>query len=850
MNGLFSALHKAPMFLQDLHFAARQLLRSPGFLIVAVLSLALGIGANSAIFSLLNSVLLKKLPVREPEKLVMLTDPADSGVSIGSNTGERGLLSYPEFEDLKHDASLFNGLCAVESDPQRGIAHIDGGSEEISSKLVSGSYFTFFGLNPQAGRFFDMGTDGQLGASPYAVISDSFWERRFARSAQAIGKNIVLAKTALTIIGVAPRGFLSETVGQKPDFWAPLSMQLQLIPGRDWLHPLPDPTEKAMWLHVFGRLKPGLTLAQASAQANAIFKRNLESSYQSLSADSKKRFMDQKLKLREASTGASELRERFTEALYVIFAAVGITLLICCANLTNLLLARANSRQREITVRLALGANRRRVVTQLFTESLLLAILGAAGGLLIATIAGPLLVRMASNLTDPIEIDPRLDWRVLAFTGAVAILTTMIFGLAPALRAARLDINAALREGSRNATATVGKLRVGRVFVMGQVALSLILLVGAGLLLRSLMNLQNVDLGYPRDKMLVVRVDGAGAGYKDDQRMSLYGRILERLQAVPGVKGVTYSHNGLFSGSESGDQIAVEGYTSHGKEDRGARWDQVGPGYFSTIGIPISLGREIDGRDRARGLLVCVINDSFRKLFFANRNPIGKHVTDLYGDKHVAFEVVGVAGNSRDHALRDAVPPRFFIAAAQNAVGDVPGAMSFEIRTAAEANSLLNAARQAIAQIDRDAPVRVRSLGEAVSQRVGQDRMLANLTGIFGGLALLLAAIGIYGVLAYGVSQRTGEIGIRIAVGAASRNVIGMILRETFVMVAIGLTVGLVGSFWVTQLIRSRLVGLTPTDPLVLTSAVGMMALVALFAACAPAWRASRVDPIKALRCE
>jgi predicted permease len=839
------------MFFQDLQFGARQLLRSPGFLIVAVLSLALGIGANSAIFSVLNSVLLKKLPVREPDKLVMLTDPGAAGMATGKWDGERGLLAYPEFEDFQREGSLFEGLCAVESYSSRLLAHVDGDNEEIWSKLASASYFSVLGVTPETGRFFDAGVDKQLGTAPYAVISDSYWDRRFGRNAQAIGKTITIAKTALTIIGVAPREFGSETVGQKPDIWAPLSMQLQLMPDRDLLHPLHDPTEKAMWLHVFGRLKPGVTLSQASVQANVIFERNLEASYQSVSAARKKEFMNQRLKLHEAATGASDLRESFTQASYILFAAVGITLLICCANVTNLLLARANSRQREIMVRLALGANKKRIVSQLFTESLLLALLGAGGGLLIAGVAAPLMMRAPATPSEPVEIDPTLDWRVLAFTGVVAIVTTIIFGLVPAMRAAKMDINSPLREGSRNATATAGKLRLGKIFVIGQVALSLILVVGAGLLLRSVLNLQNTDLGYARDKMLMVQVDGAKAGYQGEERMLFYRRIFEKLQAIPGVRKAAFSKLGLFSGGDSSDQIEVEGHTAHGKNDRGSSWDEVGPGYFSVLGIPISLGREINDRDQLGGPLVCVINEAFRKLFFEGRNPIGKGITDVYGDERVTFEVVGVAANSRDHNLRGEVPPRFFMAAAQHAVGnDVPRGMDFELRTLAQPASVTNAVRQAMAGIDRDAPFEVRSLGEIVTHAVEPDRMLADLVGIFGGLALLLAGVGIYGVMAYGVSQRTGEIGIRIAVGAAFNDVVAIVLREAFVMVAVGLVVGLLGAVWVTELIRSQLVGITPTDPLVIGCAVGAMVLIGLLAAFVPAWRASRVDPITALRYE
>ncbi len=839
------------LLLQDLFHGWRTLTRTPGFFFVAVVSLALGIGANTAIFSLLNSCLIKALPVRNAEQLVMLTNPSAAGVSMGSQTGERGLLSYPEFQELQQSADLFGGLLAVESSLSRWQIRLGtSDSEEVHGKLVSGGYFSTLGVEPEAGRFFDASVDSQLGNAADIVISDEFWSRRFGRDPAALGKTITIQRTAFTIIGVTPPSFFGETVGQRPDAWAPLSMELQIKPGRDWLHPLPNPLEKLMWLHVFGRLKPGVTISQAQAQANSIFKRNLAVSYQSLSGPTKKRFMDQKLRLRPAGTGASDVRERFTEPLFVVFAAVGAVLLICCANLTNLLLARANSRRREITVRLALGANKVRVIRQLLTESLLLSVLGALGGLLVARMAAPLLLRMASNPNNPVQLNPSLDSRVLLFTAAIAIFTTFIFGLAPAIRAAKTDINSTLREGSRGVTASLSRLRLGKLFVMAQVALSLVLLVGAGLFLRTFLNLEKVDLGYSRDRLLLISVDGVTAGYKDERLLALYRQLLDKFRNTPGVRRATFSENGLFSGSESGDQILVEGYTPKGGKDRGSRFDQIGPDYFSALGIPLLLGREINERDRRGGLLVCVINEAFAKLFFANRNPLGKHVTDQYGDKGVAFEVVGVAKDSRDHALRGDVPPRFFVAAEQDGL-EIPPGVNFEIRTAAAPNLMLNALRRVVREVDINLPIlSAESLGELVGERVAQDRLIANLTSIFGALALVLAAIGIYGVLAYGVSQRTSEIGIRMAVGAEARNVVGMILRETIVIILIGLTAGLIISVFVTRLIESRLFGLHAMDPIVLSGAVLIMSAIGLIAAYGPAWRASRIDPAIALRYE
>lgn len=839
------------LLLQDLFYGWRTLTRTPGFFFVAVVSLALGIGANTAIFSLLNSCLIKALPVRNAEQLVMLTNPSASGVSMGSQTGERGLLSYPEFQELQQSADLFGGLLAVESSLSQWQIRLEtSDSEEVHGKLVSGGYFSILGVEPEAGRFFDASVDNQLGNAAYIVISDEFWSRRFGRDPAALGKTVTIQRTAFTIIGVTPPSFFGETVGQQPDGWAPLAMEVQIKPGRDWLHPLPNPLEKLMWLHVFGRLKPGVTISQAQAQANSIFKRNLAVSYQSLSGPTKKRFMDQKLRLRPAATGASDVRERFTEPLFVVFAAVGAVLLICCANLTNLLLARANSRRREITVRLALGANKTRVIRQLLTESLLLSVLGALGGLLVARITAPLLLRMASNPNNPVQLDPGLDSRVLLFTAAIAIFTTFIFGLAPAVRAAKTDINSTLREGSRGVTASLSRLRLGKLFVMAQVALSLVLLVGAGLFLRTFLNLEKVELGYSRDKLLLIRVDGVTAGYKDERLVALYRQLLDKFRNTPGVRRATFSENGLFSGSESGDQVLVEGYTPKGDKDRGSRFDQIGPDYFSALGIPLLLGREINERDQRGGLRVCVINEAFAKLFFANRNPLGKHVTDQYGDKGVAFEVVGVAKNSRDHALRGDVPPRFFVAAEQDGF-DIPSAVNFEIRTAAAPNLMLNALRRVVREEDINLPIlSAQSLDELVDERVAQDRLIANLTSIFGALALVLAAIGIYGVLAYGVSQRTSEIGIRMAVGAEAKNVVGMILRETIVIILIGLTAGLIISVFVTRLIQSRLFGLHAMDPVVLSGAVLLMSAIGLIAAYGPAWRASRIDPAIALRYE
>jgi predicted permease len=837
-------------FLQDLHYGWRNLSKTPGFLCVAVLSLALGIGANTALFSLVYSALYKTLPVSDPQTLVLFNDPAADGMSTGSSSGERGLMTWEEFQQLRSMPAM-SGLFAVESMLPKMHIRLEGSEEEARAKMVSGAYFSVLGLHPQIGRFFDESADQHYGGSPYVVLSDEYWTRRFGREPGVVGKIIVIQKTSFDVIGVAARGFAGENVGQNPDFWVPLGMQMQVMPGVDFLHPMPDPTMKVMWLHVFSRLKPGANIAQAQTQANAIFKASLEQSYQSLSPKARKGFMDQRLKLRPAGTGASAMRSQFSESMFVIFAAVAATLLICCANLSNLLLARANSRQREITVRLALGASKFRVARQLFTEGLLLSLLGAILGLLLSQAIAPLLLRLASQGDQVIHLDTGIDWRVLFFTGAVAVGTTLICSLIPSLRVAQTRLMSVLREGGRGLTASRGKLAAGRLFVAAQVALSLLLLVAAGLFLRTLVNLQNVDLGYQKERLVMLSVDATAAGYKDQARGLLFRNVLDKLRASPGVKSATFSQNGLFSGGESGDHILVEGYTSSGKDDRSSRFDSIGPGYFSSLGIPMLLGREVKERDTPTSTTVCVINDAFAKKFFVGRNPIAKHITDQYGDQKTVFEVVGVARNSRDHSLRDKVVPRVFVSLLQGKFG---GEMSrfaiYEVRVATDGSGSLNQLKNAVLAVDRNLDVDTRFLARSVGEEVGPERLVANLVALFGLLALALAAIGIYGILAYGVSQRTNEIGVRMAIGAGTGDVVAMIARETAWMVSGGLAVGLVAAYFLTRLVQSKLFGVTAADPAVAASAVGILAVIGLLAATLPALRAARIDPAIALRDE
>jgi predicted permease len=831
---------------QDLRHAIRVLRGSPGFTLVAIASLALGIGANAAIFSLLNNVLFATLPVREPQALLLFTDPHSRGVAIGSMGGERSLMTYQEFLDLQRGSTALTAAMAASSSLHRVQARLAAAEpEEIALSLVSTSYFETLGVSPSIGRTFGGAHEPAEGSVPFAVISHDLWQSRFGGRADVIGKAITLRDAAFQVIGVAPSWFLGETVGQRPDAWLPLANLPAILPGRPWLHDIPGTVEKVMWLHVFGRLRPGATADAAVAEANVIFQQGLARYYGELADPAlRQRLLDQRLLARPAAAGASRLSD-FANPLLVLLGGAGLVLLIACANLGNLLLARTTARAREVAVRLALGAGRGRLVRQLLTESLCLAVAGGLCGLLLAVVLRAALLRL---LVDPIALPAPVDGRVVLFVFVLTLLVGLMLGLLPALRITAAPMATGLRDQGRGIAGSAAWLRIGRLVVVGQLALSLPLLVGAGLLARTLVNLQRADLGYAREGLLTIGVDAQAAGYEPARQAQAFEDVLERVRAIPGVRVASFSNNGLFDGSDNSDQITVEGYTAKGDGDRSSRYDAVGPGYFSTLGIAVVAGREITAQDSA-GAPVCVINEAFAQRFFAGRHPIGLHVTQRYADVSHTYQVVGVVKDSRQSRLRGPIEHRFYTPASQPATRIE--SVSYIIRPRGDGAAVLAAVRRVVQQAEPRMTVsQAVALDDAVGRRLSQDRMMAQLSIAFGAVAAVLAALGLYGVLSYGVARRTQELGVRKALGAGHATLMAMILRETGWLLAGGLLVGGALAAGAVQLIASRLHGLSPADPITFGVAIVALGAVALAATWLPAYRASRVDPLVALRQE
>src|SRR2546426_171610 len=830
--------------MNDLKFAFRQLLKNPVITCIAILTLALGIGANTAIFSVMNALMLRMLPVADPSRLVLFGNADSMGSTDGFPNGSTTLFSYPMFRELQRNNQVFSEVAAIKSMPLTVHGRVTGGQEleKMQIGLVSGSYLPVLGLVREQGRLFTDADDKMPGGHPIAVASDSWWTRRFANEPLSLGKTITIGSTVYSIVGVTPRKFFGTTVGECPDFWIPLTMEAQISPGWNGL------TNKFFQsLHVIGRLKPKANIASSEAEINLVFKRTLQD--YAGPQPTKKELEDlqhARIDLTPAATGLSQLREQFSKPLSILMSVVAMVLLIACANIANLMLARATARQREIAIRMAVGATRRRLIRQLLSESLVLSILGGALGLVIAQWAARLLLMMVSNGPQPVPVEVTLDFWVLAFTSIIAIATALIFGIAPALRATQMECGSELKEGKGSVPAQA-RSALARALLVTQVALSLALLTGAGLFLRTLVNLTSMDMGFKKENVLLFQVDESSAGYKEDARLlALYEEIERRVSALPGVRAAAFS---FFTFNQGGWNDYINTAKPLESGDRNVSHNVVGPAYFATMGIPLLTGRTFGNQDTETSTKVAVVNETLAKRYFPGQSPIGQRFRIGGPDAGTENEreIIGVVKDAKYENLREADRAAAYYPYSQRIqyLGD------FEIRFSGEPGAAISAVRATVARVDPNLPISdARTMTQEIGRSIVDQRLIAQISGFFALLALFLACIGIYGVTSYAVTQQTREIGIRMALGAQRKQVVSLILRQTLIVLAAGLAIGIPAILATQRLISTQLYGLPPIDPMSTSVAAALVVAAAMIAGYLPARQATKVDPMVALRYE
>jgi predicted permease len=823
---------------QDILYGLRAMLRSPGITIVALLSLALGIGANTALFSLMDAVMLRSLPVRQPQQLVMLDDAGAGGITNGFGTTY--LYSYPFYRELRKQNQVFSQTAAILSmrSDVHGTVSGRNQAEPMHVQLVSGTYFPLLGVKAIIGRTLTDQDDSTQGDHPVAVVSYSWWKKGLARDPDVLNRTLKIADTTYSIVGVAAPEFFGTEVGESPDIWIPMSMVEQVPPHFKGAYS-DNFTES---LYILGRLKPGVGMAQATTNVNLLFQQILRHFRGSLSQDDAKTLKEAHVPLTPMATGISGLRREFSDPLKILMGIAGLVLLIACANIANLLLARSTARTREFAVRQAIGAGRGRLVRQLLTESMMLALTGGALGVAFAAGASRLLVRMVSGGPETIPLDVSIDTRMLLFTLAVTLITALLFGSIPAMRATRLELTQSLKD--RQGAATVrGKGLLAKSLIVSQVAFSLLLVVAAGLFLRSLVNLTRVDLGFDKQNVLFLHLDESSAGYKDDDPRiyALYRQITERVNALPGVHGAGFSSFVFHEGSWNGS-VQVEG--AEKPSDVDVKHNVITDGYFSALHIRLLAGRDFGPQDTGTSQKVAIISERMARTMFPKGNPIGRHYS--LGDKHKT-EVIGIVKDVKFLSLQEDPETLDYIPAPQHPMylGD------FVVRYTGDFSSVSSAVRRTIHDIDRTLPITdVTTMDEWVARSITDQRVIAQLSTFFGLLAIFLSAIGIYGLMSYVVSRRTNEIGIRMALGAERMHVRWLVLREVLVLVAIGIAIGIPAALLSSRLVASMLFGLRATDAVSLLAAVAVMLAIAALAGYLPARRASRVDPMVALRYE
>ena len=835
-------------FGSDLTAAVRRLRQSPGFTLVCVLTLALGIGGNTAVFTLIDRVLLKPLPVPRPSELYRVGDTDACCVNSGYQ-GSFSLFSYDLYTRLRDAAPQFTHLAAFQANTRTvTIGRADDGAppETLNGAFVSGNYFQLFELVPAAGRLIQQ-ADDQLGAATVAVLSYNAWAARFDSRSDVIGRTVTLNGVPATIVGVAPPGFYGAALRPDPaEVWMPLSSEPQLQPAARLLDAKP-----LHWLYVIGRLKPPVATAPIEAQLTAALRQWLATI--DLSRD-RGDVSQQQIKVIPAAAGVSSMRDAVAPTLRLLQVLAASVLLIACANLASLLLARGTARRTETAVRVALGASRARLIGQFLLESLLLAFAGGVAGIIVSFAGARAIITLAFRGATDIPVDPSPSWLVIAFAVGASLATGALFGIAPAIVGSRTNPIDALRGASRTTGDGSGRLRGSLISL--QVALSLVLIMCAGLLGRSLQKLESQDFGVAIDSRYVVNLAPSLTTVTPEELASIYARMQERLAQTPGVVNAAFSLYAPMSGDNWSARIVVEGRSP--SETAPASWNRVSPRYFDTVGTPLLRGRAFNERDRAGSPLVTVVTESFARTYFGNTDPIGRRI----GQTIPEIEIVGVVGDAKYQDGRRAPRETFFLPYLQETAESRARAaamkvrldrshypQAIEIHTSAAVPALEQEVRRALADVDHRITVRsMISMDEAVARAFNLDRLIARLTFAFGGVALLLACLGLYGVTAYSVARRTREIGVRIAVGGSWQRVVGAILRSALVQVAAGVAIGLPAAFLAARLLRARLFGVAPYDPLVISVALALLACSAAFAALLPAGRAARMDPVRALR--
>ncbi len=832
----------------DLRLAIRGLRRSPLFTTVAILSLALGIGANTAIFTLIDQILLRKLPVRAPQELVMLYQ---RGAHNGSNMGPR-MHSYPIYQDFQQKAAPFSEVMCRRL--ASASVSIDNRTERLDAELVSGNYFTMLGVVPAAGRVFSSREDDQVYMGhPVVVLSYDYWQSRFAGDKGVVGKKILVNNYPMTIVGVSAAGFSGVDPATSPAIRVPIMMKEAMLPEWTWVH-VPD--RRTRWVQVFARLKPGYTVDSAKTPLQALFMqiRQYEMTLPAAkdwSKYSRDQFMKGQLLVERADIGYSSLRNDFSTALVVLMCMVGLVLLIACANVANLLIARGFMRQREIAVRLSLGASRGRLVRQLLVESLVLSFVGGAVGVLVAIGLTRALLALIPVETTPLMLHATPDLRIMGFTFVLTLVTGIVFGLVPALRASRPDPWTTLKDTMGSIAGSGGSLFLRKSLVAAQVALSFLLLFGAGLFVRSLQNLKGADTGVELDNLVTFQLSPAYSGYTVERAALFNQQLVDRLRASGGVKSAGYAAVSILSGDEWDSSTSVEGHKAADGEDMQAFMNAVSPGYFQAMKIPLLEGRDFTRADEKpvdedHPWRVCIVNKKFADHFFPGKSPIGRHVGQGTGpDTKLNIEIIGVVADALYEGPRDGVHRQVFVPNYGN------GGVTYYVRAQMASASIYNVIRSEVRNLDAGMPVyAMKSLETQLDETLLSDRLVALLSASFGMLATVLASVGLYGVMAFVVARRRKELGIRLALGAQRRDVIWLVMREVLILLAIGLAVGVPAAFGAGRFVSEQLYGIQPYDPTIAVATLVLLTLVSALAGLIPAHRASRIDPILALRYE